>query len=91
MTTITITLPDDLAKQAEEKGLLSSTALAHILGEALKGGGQDWEPVSLESTVAYPPDFDPRLVGAVNPLAFKRGTIVGDVVSPLEVAWEVNS
>ncbi len=30
MTTITITLPDDLAQQAKEKGLLSPTAMTAI-------------------------------------------------------------
>jgi post-segregation antitoxin (ccd killing protein) len=74
MTTITITLPDDLAKQAKAKGLLSSTALTRLIGEAI-----------------HAEDFDPRLRGAVNPLAFKRGRIVGDVVSPLGIAWEASS
>ncbi len=32
MTTITITLPDDLVKQAEEKGLLSQTAIGYLFG-----------------------------------------------------------
>ncbi len=87
MTTITITLPDDLAQQAKEKGLLSSTALTHIIGEAVKSG----ESSSCEDPAIYPPGFDPLLAGAVNPSAFNRGKIVGDVVSPLEMAWEANS
>lgn len=87
MTTITITLPDDLAKQAEARGLLSSSALAHIIGEAIKSG----DPAASEHTPASPSGLDPRLEGAVNPLAFGRGKIVGDIVSPLEIAWEAGS
>ncbi len=36
MTTITITLPDDLAKQAEEKGLLSQTAIESYVRDRLQ-------------------------------------------------------
>lgn len=87
MTTITITLPDDLAQQAETKGLLSSSALAQMIGAAVRCG----ESGAPESSSVYPPDFDSRLRGAVNPSAFKRGKIVGDVVSPLEIAWEAGA
>ncbi len=87
MTTITITLPDDLAEQARAKGLLSPAALEHILGEALRSG----EGAAVESAPVYPQDMDPRLRGAVNPSAFKRGKITGDVVSPLGIEWEANS
>ncbi len=87
MTTITVTLPDDLAEQAKARGLLSSTALMRILGEAIQHG----ESAALEHSSVYPPDFDPRLKGAVNPLAFKRGTITGDIISPLDIAWEAGA
>ncbi len=36
MTTITITLPDDLAKRAEEKGLLSQTAIESYVRDRLQ-------------------------------------------------------
>ncbi len=72
--TIPVTLPDELAEQVKSKGLLSSAALALIIGEALKK-----------------PEMDSRLEGAVNPRAFKRGEIVGDVISPIDVAWEATS
>jgi hypothetical protein len=87
MTTITITLPEDLAKQAKAKGLLSSSALAHIIGEAVRRG----EDGVSESQPGFPPALDSRLRGAVNPRAFNRGAITGDVVSPLGIAWEAGS
>jgi hypothetical protein len=36
----------------------------------------------------YPPDFDPRLKGAVNPAL--RGTVktVGDIIGPFHDVWE---
>jgi predicted transcriptional regulator len=36
MTTITIQLPDDLARQVQQAGLLSSTTIEEILREKLK-------------------------------------------------------
>ncbi len=72
--TIPVTLPDELAERAKTKGLLSPSALAIIIGEAV--GRRD---------------MDPRLEGAVNPLAFKLGKIVGDVIDPINAEWEADA
>ncbi len=85
--TIPITLPDDLAEEAKAKGLLSADSLALIVVQAIKN---DTTAIS-GSQVSYPSDLDPRLKGAVNPLAFKRGKIIGDIVSPLDISWEACS
>ncbi len=60
MTTITVSLLDELAIQVKEMGL--------------------------ESSRSYPAGLE----GLVNPAAFKRGEIVGDVVSPLDIVWEAS-
>lgn len=82
--TIPVTLPDDLAEKARIKGLLTSASLAMIISKVIDN-----------DTALPPPDdssassgMDPRLEGAVNPLAFKRGTIIGDVVEPPDIEWE---
>ncbi len=89
--TIPVTLPDELAEQAKIKGLLSSTALALIIGEAVKKDEPAREPFFPKSFDPFPSDMDPRLEGAVNPPAYKRGKITGDVVTPLDIPWEANS
>lgn len=84
--TITITLSDDVARQAELEGLLSSDSLEEIVSEAVRVRSG-----SLPADVAevrYPEGMDPRLRGAVAPLAFGRGRIIGDIISPIEVKWE---
>jgi hypothetical protein len=74
MTELTITLPEHLAVIAQEQGLLTTAALeAYVIEKAQKSGG----------AVDYPTGFDPRLKGAVNPAAFRRGRILGDIVSPI--------
>jgi hypothetical protein len=79
MTSLTITLPDEVAKLAEEQGLLSATAFeTYILEKTRKA----------EDAVEYPPGFDMRLKGAVNPDAYGRGQILGDIESPIPVEWE---
>ena len=91
MTNLTITLPDDVAKLAEEKGLLSPAIFeafvrglvreaneAHANEAALEVGEADGE--SLE--------FDPCLKGFVHPDLYGRGQILGDIVSPIDVEWE---
>lgn len=84
--TIEVTLPDELAEQAKAKGLLSSDSLAKIIGEALRNDSS----ASSTDTPQYPEGMDPRLAGAVNPKAFQRGKIVGDIISPIDVEWEAN-
>lgn len=85
--TIPVTLPDDLAEQAKAKGLLSPDSLVSLIGEAIKND----DISASKKPPAYPTGLDPRLKGAVNPLAFKRGKIVGDIVSPLDIPWEAGS
>ncbi len=34
-----------------------------------------------------PSIMDPRLEGAVNPAAFRRGRIIGDIISPFHEEW----
>ncbi len=74
MTTITITLPDDLAKKAGEQGLLSSTAIESYVRDRLQETDDDAA-------------FDPRLEGLVNPAAFRKGKINGDIVGPFHEVW----
>jgi len=72
MTNVTITMPDDLAEIAKEQGLLSTKALdTYVRGNA---------KVSIDSS-EYPPDFPPFLRGIVNPAAFRRGKILGDIIT----------
>ncbi len=60
MTTITITLPDDLAKQAEEKGLLSQTAFDYRAAATAKSIPPEVLR-SLEDKVARDFPSDPML------------------------------
>jgi len=78
MTNLTITLPDDLAEIAKAQGLLTTAAFEAYILEKAKAIGD---------TAEYPPGFDPRLKGAVNPAAYRQGRILGDIVSPINVAW----
>ncbi len=74
MTTITITLPDDLAKKAGEQGLLSPTAIESYVRDKLREA--DGEA-----------GFDPCREGLVNPAAFRKGMITGDIIGPFHEAW----
>ena len=85
--TIPVTLPDELAEKVKAKGLLSPTSLSLLIAEAIT----DDEPIASDILTTYPTGLDTRLKGAVNPMAFKRGKIVGDVVNPLDIAWEASS
>ncbi len=85
MTTITITLPDDLAKQAEEKGLLSQTAIESYVRDRL----QDQEHVE-EGEMDFVTEelvFDPCLEGLVNPAIYRKGKILGDIIGPFHEEW----
>ena len=80
MTSLTITLPDDVAKIAEAQGLLTTAAIeAYVLEKVKKN----------EDAIEYPRGFDLRLKGAVNPAAYRRGRILGDIISPIDLEWEV--
>lgn len=81
--TIPITLPEDVAEQAKEKGLLSPTSVAMMVCEALKA-----EQLVSSEQIDYPPDFDPRLKRLVDPRQYRKGKILGDIVEPLDVTWE---
>jgi hypothetical protein len=77
MTSLTITLPDDVAKVAQEQGLLTTAALeAYLLENAKK----------YDKPTEYPSGFDMRLKVTVNPSAYHRGQILGDIVSPINQA-----
>jgi hypothetical protein len=79
MVTVTLDLPDMLAKKAREKGLLSSQVFEKYIRESLDEAVPD---------VSYPPDFDPRLKGLVSPALYRKGTINGDIIGPFHDEWE---
>lgn len=81
--TIPITLPDHIADQAEKKGLLNPASVATMVCEALGA-----EQIVSSEPINYPPDFDPRLQRLVDPKQYRKGKILGDIVEPLNVAWE---
>ena len=79
MTSLTITLPDDLAKIAEEQGLLTTAALqAYVLEKAWKNG----------KSADYPPGFDMQLRGAAAPELMGSVKYHGDIVGPFFEEWE---
>ena len=79
MTSLTITLSDELAKIAEEQGLLTTDAIeAYVREKAREAGGK----------VVYPPGFDERLYGAAAPELVGTAHCVGDIVAPLGIKWE---
>jgi len=81
MTNLTITLPDDLAEIAQAQGLLSAKVLETYIRENTKA--------LFDDKVEYPPDFDFRFKGIVNPALWRKGKILGDIVSPIDDAeWE---
>jgi len=79
MTTLTITLPDDLAKIAQEKGLLSPIAFeTYVRGQLQKNS----------ECAEYPPGFDTRLRGAASPELMGTVKYHGDIVAPIGIKWE---
>jgi len=86
MTSLTITLPDDVAKLAEEKGLLSTVAITALVHEAAL---RETTNASGEGNFPLPPGYEPWMKGKVSPELFGRGEILGDIVSPIDVEWEV--
>jgi hypothetical protein len=79
MTTLKITLPDDLARIAQEKGLLSTVAIEAYLRRQISENSENGE---------YPPGFDIRLRGAAAPELMGTVTYYGDIVAPLDIKWE---
>lgn len=86
MTTITLHLPDDLAKQVESKGLLTDAALVAFLRQALRD-----DEVGIAHGEGNPPGFDPRFTGKASPALMGSVKINGDLVAPLSVQWEADS
>lgn len=64
MTTVQITLPDQLANEAERAGLLSQTAIEKLLREQLRTKRQDEFFAALErmAQVTEPPVMSPEEV-----------------------------
>jgi hypothetical protein len=79
MTNLTITLPDDLAEIAQEQGLLTTPALEAYIRGNIKVNIDDLD---------YPSDFPPLLKGKVHPALYRKGKILGDIISPIDVEWE---
>jgi hypothetical protein len=44
----------------------------------------DQKPTDAE----YPPDFDMRLKGGINPKLYGKGKILGDIIGPFHDIWE---
>ena len=81
MTSLTITLPDELAKVAEERGLLSPGAFEAYVRGQLQGDAEN---------EVYPPGFDVRFKGAAAPELMGTVKYHGDIVAPLGVKWEAD-
>lgn len=62
MTTVHINLPDQLAQEAQQAGLLSQTAIERLLREQLQAKRQDEFFAALESMeqVTEPPAMSPE-------------------------------
>ena len=78
MTSLTITLSDDLAKIAEEQGLLTTAALEAYVLEKVRTNGK---PTN------YPSGFDVRLQGAAAPELMGSVKYHGDIVGPFFEEW----
>ena len=87
MTSLTITVPDELAKIAEKKGLLSPVAATELFCKAIL---REAENDAEEGDDALPAGFDPRLRGKVSPKLFGRGKVVGDIIGPFFEEWGEN-
>ena len=55
MTTITVSLPDDLARQAQSAGLLRSEAIEQLLREAMRKGQVDRLFATMDQLAALEP------------------------------------
>lgn len=101
MTTISLTLPKQLVEKANEKGLLEADAIEKYLrnelerpqvaGKKTKGAFEEKtndEPYTEEEIKK----LDAMLLarGIVDPETFRKGKVLGDIVSPLytDEEWE---
>jgi len=81
MTTLTITLPDNLAKIAQEKGVLSSDAIESYVHRRI---------LEISGNEVFPPGFDHQLCGAASPELMGTVKYHGDIVAPLDIKWETS-
>jgi len=78
MTTVTLELPEEVAKIAQERGLLSTAAIeAYVRGQVHEDAGDE----------TYPPGFDMRLKGAAAPDLMGSVKYHGDIVGPFFEEW----
>ncbi|MCD8350552.1 MAG: type II toxin-antitoxin system CcdA family antitoxin [Planctomycetaceae bacterium] len=87
MTTITITLPEELVEQAKAKGLLTSAAIEAYVREKLHTAEGTPTNDSLPDTIPV----DPRLAGLINPAVLRKGQINGDIIGPFQEEWGKNT
>ncbi len=79
MTTITITLPEELAEKAKERGLFAPKVFEAIVQEKLR----EDEKTNFMSRE----EIDRRLAGLVNPETYRKGKINGDIIGPFHEEW----
>jgi hypothetical protein len=74
MTTLTIDLPDNLAKQAKDAGLLTPEALARLLEEAMRrqAGRQLREVAERIQAAGIPPMSEEDIVAEVKAVRAER-------------------
>lgn len=64
MTTITVSLPDDLARQAQSAGLLRSEAIEQLLREAMRKGQVDRLFATIDQLAALEPKLTEEEIDA---------------------------
>jgi hypothetical protein len=64
MTTITVSLPDDLARQAQSAGLLRSEAIEQLLREAMRKGQVDRLFATMDQLAALEPKLTEEEIDA---------------------------
>jgi hypothetical protein len=64
MTTITVSLPDDLARQAQSAGLLRSEAIELLLREAMRKGQVDRLFATMDQLAALEPKLTEEEIDA---------------------------
>ena len=74
MTTLTLNLPDDLAQRAQSAGLLSDTAIQHLLEEAMRrAAGERLLAVAEQLHAAnIPPMSDEEIVAEIKAVRAER-------------------
>ncbi len=83
LTTITITLPEDLVEQAKAKGLLTSAAIEAYVREKLR----ETDAASTNNSLPDAIPVDPRLADLINPAVLRKGHINGDIIGPFHEEW----